>query len=348
MVEEAPNSQEPSSGIVVGTSKSSHRRYFWHRQRKLIVAIVLIALLLISGALYVMTRIGNNDNSETSTNVLVISGYGNTVKVSKDQYAQLTRQATESKIVATSARQTIIEAGERKIAAQHLDITIDSENISTVSKTLYGKSNVSELNDWQLLTSYDGAVKNNVLFRQRGEYKGTIFFFPFNRLFINPLAGAYIPPGYGDPQAVALDKAYAFEQATSYRNNLKAGKTTVGLVLKAINNEPRFEFAGGSNDSYSFYVDTGGYAYLNGDTTVTKIPNFALADIKTMQRKGITDIKIMTNEYSGNVLAPGFSSPSEVAYYFVDISDVIVPKKNFANQFESALKEIKVIKNEIK
>jgi len=331
--------QASDTGVVIGMGKRS-----LGPQRRLAL-LGLGSLLAIAAAAVITVFILTHVLGIHRGPALTFTAYGKSTTVSQSAYKALLKQAAADKVSAASAKAGIIQANQDKLAAAHTGLVVSDDDAIQAALVRYNLGDKSRLNDWRLLNGYVTAVEGNLLFAKAGGYEGAVLFFPFNSLLISPVPGYPTPKGYGDPTAIAAATTYAQQQAASYRAQLVNGKINLAAALAAVQKNTKLQFAGSANDSYSFVVDTQGHAYLNGQNVVSTIPDFVVAAVHDLAKPGVSDVKTMTNDYQNTYLAPGVTSPTDVAYYFVDVTKINSAQPNIQTDFTAALKDIKVTDN---
>lgn len=267
-------------------------------------------------------------------------------KISRRYYDELVKQASSAGINKDEATNIIIDSYKAKQAAAQVNIKPLEEDVKDITSEQFNLGYQTPANDWQKLSVYQNAVKNQLAIAENGGYQGAVLYFPFNTLFVTSGDPNFPEPeGFGNPSSIQELKQYASTQANNVRQDLVNKKISVGEAIAKISNDPKLEFAGSANSSYQFTVDNNGNLYSGNDSLSSQLPQYLIDSVVSTPAGQISDIKNYVAEYNSIMLAPGVTSPTQIAYYFVDIQKKISPNKDIQSSYDNAYKNIKVVNN---
>lgn len=272
----------------------------------------------------------------------VIDGH----KYSKSTYFKMMSEAKKGGINQKEATTFYIETEKQRIAADKLGIKPSVASLNLLSGGLNNGKPYSQINGWQQEVVYNKAVQPAIDYKKAGGYSGSVFFFPFSRLFdqrsyYQVVGKSPTPEHYRDPKYVAEDKEYAKQQLDHYYELIK-NNGSVDQTLKELQNNPRLNRGTAANGSASFQTDTDGVQQLSsGVSLVWKGRRINPELFKGKASVGISPVQTTSIKVPD---LPG-SPTLEASYYFVKFDDYSDPQPSIQGQFDDSVKAMKVEKN---
>ncbi len=317
--------------IVVSSTRPSKVRRMVKPTRSWLWGVVVLVVLLVGWVLWLHRP------------AVVVSGFGTKLTVSQAQYKELTAQADKGGTLPRQAvHNAVVKAYSYKLVTSHLNLVPTDKQISDAALAA-GVHDTKKLTDWDRLSGYVAATDNEVIFAAHGGWDGSVLFYPYDRLFVDAHQAVPKPAHFGEASSIADDKSYALKTADTDHDALVKGSAKVDKIMDRLHGDPRLQFATASNDSYTFLADTRGLQYKAGDTDTFSVSDYVVAAAKALGKPGISPVGQMNSSFPAFVMAPGYPTTTDVAYYTVVINKVFQPNPHLQQQFQSDLKQVKVV-----
>ncbi len=272
----------------------------------------------------------------------VIDGH----KYSKSTYFNMMNLAKKSGVNQQQATVIYIDTEKQRIAADNLGIKPSAASLNLISGGLNNGKPYSQVNSWQQEVIYNNAIQPAINFKKTGGYAGSVFFFPFSRLFdqrsyYQIVGKSPTPEHYRDPKYIAEDKQYAKEQLDHYYELIK-NNGSVEQTLKELQNNPRLNRGTAANGSANFETDPNGVQQLStGVSLVWKGRRISPTLFRGRDSIGVSEVQTTSIKVPD---LPG-SPTLEASYYFVKFDDYSDPQPGVQNQFDDMVRSMKVQKN---
>lgn len=319
---------------VVSSMKSPGRRYRIPKPHGpwLWGSIAVAAVLLIGVVLWL------------NRPAIEVSAYGKKLTVSQAEYKALTAQAdgASGALPKQAVYNAVVKAYKYKLVTTHLDLAPTNDDISAAALA-GGVRDTKKLTDWDRLSGYVAATDNEIIFAANGGWDGTVLFYPYDRLFVDAHQAVPKPAHFGEASSITADRDYAYTSAKTDHDNLVKGSAKVDKLIERLHSDPRLQFATASNDSYRFKADTQGLQYKAGSDDTFSISDYVISAAKALGKPGISPVGQMRSSFPPFVMAPGYPTTTDVAYYIVVINKVFQPNPHLQQQFQSDLAQVKVV-----
>lgn len=306
----------------------------WLKHKKMsIISILLIAIIVIFGSIYGYLYYVQNRT------VLQVGDQ----KISTKQYNKLLQEAKVDGVDKDKATKIIIEGYKYQQAAKQLNIEVSEDDIKSASNNIYQKiMTEGTINEWDKISSYPLAVKNNELLIESGGYKGAVFNFPFSGSYINARDYAPKPEGFGTQGFYNKTKEYAKNTATKYRDELISNRISIDTLIDTLDKDNSLLSAATANDSTRFYFNKDGKNYLDGKSFFTQMPNDIINTVQEIKPGNVSEVKIYTTDFPTYMLPSWASNPVETGYYFVTVTNKFNADPTIPTKLYNILDKIRV------
>lgn len=167
--------------------------------------------------------------------------------------------------------------------------------------------------------------------KKRGYYKGHIFLYWFGNSIVNKTAEEHID-GWGDPNVLSADRAYADGRAKEDRQKLIDGKISPEEVIASVTKEDRLQLHDNMNASGFYESNLMGVDMTSDDGRFESIDKL----LSQYTKPGITEIGII----SADPGVPPSGKKKEVGFVFLKL-DVVLTGQDVAGRYESELNKAK-------
>jgi len=273
-----------------------------------------------------------------------VSAFGKKLTVSQAEYKALTAQADAGggKFPRQAVHDAVVKAYKYKLVTSHSDLVPTDDEISAAAIAA-GVHDTKKLTDWDRLNGYVTATDNDIIFAAHGGWDGSVLFYPYDRLFVDAHQAVPKPAHFGDAGSITDDRNYAYATAKADHDNLVKGSVKVDKLIERLHGDPRLQFATASNDSYKFKADTQGFQYKAGGDDTFSVSDYVITAAKALGKPGVSPIGQMNSSFPAFVMAPGYPTTTDVAYYIVVINKAFQPNPHLQQQFQSDLAQVKVV-----